>query len=322
MEKTLLIFLIVLGILFVCLGLGEMIRSRKQPREFWLLGLGVRSKVGAWCMVLIAAAFFGLAYSFHKTEALHHLLRSAVAPKNVDLSAYTQVLEQNRKELETLKVQVDTLAGEKEDCQNIVRRQGLGLADKNDVSAELKASLNLRQKEISTLTKTLGETRQKLEILQSDYQKFRQDDELTIAKLQELDSNVALIQNEKMALQKKLDSTLKASDSELKRLKEENLKSRALYLDQERRSELLRQGLLLHERNDWALEQEVQRLSTLISSQQDVNSPRQTDIARSLQRIQQVLRDGQVVTKQTKAADAKFPEAAKDKTDSGPGKKQ
>ena len=322
MEKTLLIFLIVLGILFVCLGLGEMIRSRKQPREFWLLGLGVRSKVGAWCMVLIAAAFFGLAYSFHKTEALHHLLRSAVAPKNVDLSAYTQVLEQNRKELETLKVQVDTLAGEKEDCQNIVRRQGLGLADKNDVSAELKASLNLRQKEISTLTKTLGETRQKLEILQSDYQKFRQDDELTIAKLQELDSNVALIQNEKMALQKKLDSTLKASDSELKRLKEENLKSRALYLDQERRSELLRQGLLLHERNDWALEQEVQRLSTLISSQLDVNSPRQTDIARSLQRIQQVLRDGQVVTKQTKAADAKFPEAAKDKTDSGPGKKQ
>jgi len=322
MEKTLLIFLIVLGILFVCLGLGEMIRSRKQPREFWLLGLGVRSKVGAWCMVLIAAAFFGLAYSFHKTEALHHLLRSAVAPKNVDLSAYTQVLEQNRKELETLKVQVDTLAGEKEDCQNIVRRQGLGLADKNDVSAELKASLNLRQKEISTLTKTLGETRQKLEILQSDYQKFRQDDELTIAKLQELDSKVALIQNEKMALQKKLDSTLKASDSELKRLKEENLKSRALYLDQERRSELLRQGLLLHERNDWALEQEVQRLSTLISSQLDVNSPRQTDIARSLQRIQQVLRDGQVVTKQTKAADAKFPEAAKDKTDSGPGKKQ
>ena len=76
MEKTLLFFLIILGILFLCLGLGEMIRSRKQPREFWILGLGVRSKAGAWCMVLIAGAFFGLAYSFHKTEALHRLLRS------------------------------------------------------------------------------------------------------------------------------------------------------------------------------------------------------------------------------------------------------
>jgi chromosome segregation ATPase len=322
MEKTLLAFLIVLGILFLCLGLGEMIRSRKQPREFWLLGLGVRSKAGAWCMVLIAAAFFGLAYSFHKTEILHHLLRSVVAPKDVDLRAYTQVLEKNQKELETLKVQVDILAREKEDCQSIVRRQGLGLASKNDMAAELKASLGLRQKEILTLTKTLGETRQKLEILQSDYEKLRHDDQLTIAKLQELDSKIALIQNEKIALQQKLDGTLKTTDSELKRLREENLKSRALYKDQERRSDLLRQGLLLHERNDWTLDQEVQRLSTLISSQIDVNSPRQTDIARAIQRIQQVIRDGQVVTRQTKTADEKFPEAAKDKTDSGPAKRQ
>ena len=207
----------------------------------------------------------------------------------MDLSEYIQVLEQNRKELETLKVQSDTLAREKEDCQGIVRRQGLGLASKNDVAAELKASLSQRQKEISALTKTLGEARQKLEILQSDYEKLRLDDEQTIAKLQELDSKVSLIQTEKMALQQKLDSSLKTSDTELKRLKEENMKSRALYKDQERRSDLLRQGLLLHERNDWTLDQEVQRLSTLISSQLDVNSPRQTDIARSIQRIQQVL---------------------------------
>jgi chromosome segregation ATPase len=322
MEKTLLSFLIVLGILFLCLGFGEMMRSRKQPREFWLLGLGVRSKAGAWGLVLIAVAFFGLAYSFHKTEALHHLLRSVVAPSNVDLSAYTQILEKNRKELETLKAQVDTLATEKEDCQNIVRRQGLGLANKNDTAAEMKASLSLRQKEISTLTKTLGETRQKLEILQSDYEKLRQDDEQTNAKLQELDSKVALIQNEKLALQQKLDGALKTSDSELKRLREENLKNRALYKDQERRSDLLRQGLLLHERNDWTLDQEIQRLSTLISSQVDVNSPHQTDIARSIQRIQQVIRDGQVVTKQTKAADAKASDGTKDKTDSGAVKKQ
>lgn len=322
MEKTLFFFLIVLGILFLCLGLGEVIRSRRKPREFWFLGLGVRSKAGAWCMVLIAAAFFGLAYSFHKTEALHHLWRSVVAPKSVDLSAYTQVLEQNRKELETLKIQVDTLAREKEDCQNIVQRQGLGLASKNDVSAELKASLGLRQKEISTLTKTLGETRQNLETLQSVYEKLRHDDDQRTSKLQELDSKVAQIQTEKIDLQQKLDSALKTNDTELKKLKEENLKSRALYKDQERRSDLLRQGLLLHERNDWTLDQEIQRLSTLISSQLDVNSPRQTEIARSIQRIQQVVRDGQVVTKQTKAAEAKFPEATKDKADPGPGKKQ
>ena len=321
MEKILLSFLILLGILFLCLGLGEMIRSRKQPREFWLMGLGVRSKAGAWCMVLIAAAFFALAYSFQKTKPLHHLLQSVGAPKNEDVSESARTLDQSRRELESLKVQVDALAKEKEDCQNIVRRQGLGLASQNDVAEELKVSLGLRQKEISALTKTLGETRQKLEILQSDYQQVRQDNEQTTAKLQELDSKVAQIQNEKNALQQKLDSGLNMSDTELKRLKEENLKSRALYKDLERRSDLLRQGLLLHERNDWTLDQEIQRLSTLISSQLDVNSPRQTDIARSIQRIHQVIRDGQVVTKQTKAADANFPDAGKDKTDSGPGKK-
>ena len=315
MEKTLLFFLIALGILFLCLGLGEMIRSRKQPREFWLLGLGVRSKAGAWCMVLIAAAFFGLAYSFYKTEALHHLLSSAGVSKNVDLSKYLQALEQNRKDLEKFKIQLDTLEKEREDCQGIVRRQGLGLAGKNDVAAELRASLSLRQKEILGLTKTLGETRQKLELLQKDYEKLRQDDEQTIAKLQELDSKMALMRNEKIALQQKLDNTLKTSESELKRLKEENLKSLALYKDQERRSDLLRQGLRLHERNDWALDQEVQRLSTLISRQLDPNSPRQADIGRSIQRIQQVLRDGQVVTKQTKAADSKPLETPKGKAD-------
>lgn len=307
MEKPLLFFLLALGILFASLGIGEMIRSLKTPREFWLFGLGVRSRLGAWLMVIIAAAFFWLAYSFHRTEALHRLLRSVVAPESEDIKQYSQRLEQNRKELETLKVQVDSLTKEKEDCQNIVRRQGIGLASKNDVAGELKASLGLRQKEISGLEKDLGETRQRLESLQGEYEKLRRDYTQTTGKVEELDSKMAAIQDEKTSLQQKLDRSMKTNEAEFKRLKDENLKTRALYKDQERRADLLRQGILLHERNDWAMEQEVQRLSTLISSQFDANSPRLNDIARSIQRIQQVLRDGQVVTKQTKAADSKQP---------------
>ena len=322
MEKTLLFFLLALGILFASLGIGEMIRSLKTPREFWLLGLGVRSRLGAWLMVVIAAAFFWLAYSFYKTETLHRLLRSVVAPEGEDFKQYSQLFEQNRKELETLKVQVDTLAREKEDCQSIVRRQGIGLASKNDVAAELKASLGLRQKEISGLEKDLGETRQRLESLQGENEKLRRDYTQTTGKVEELDSKIAEMQNEKTALQQKLEKGVKANDAEFKRLKDENVKTRALYKDQERRAELLRQGILLHERNDWALEQEVQRLSTLISSQLDANSPRLTDIARSIQRIQQVLRDGQVVTKQTKAVDSKQPaDIPKDKPDPSQEKK-
>ncbi|MFN8006646.1 MAG: hypothetical protein U0V70_06445 [Terriglobia bacterium] len=321
MEKTLLSVLIVLGILFLCLGLGELVRSRRKSREFWLLGLGVRSRLGAGGMIVLSVAFFALAYGFYKTEALHHFLRSVGTSKSPEMDQYTQGLERSRVELETLKGRIDVLEKEKEDCQNIVRRQGQGLADKNDLTAEMKVSLGLRQKEITQLNKNLGETRQKLETLQQDYEKLRRDDEQTKGKLQDLDAKVADIQNEKVALQQKLDNGAKAADSEVKRLKEENLKSRNLVKDQERRTDLLRQGLQLHERNDWTLDQEVQRLSALITSQMDVSSPRQTDIARSIQRIQQIVREGQVVTKQTKAADAKMPEPAKDKPDPGTGKK-
>jgi hypothetical protein len=62
---------------------------------------------------------------------------------------------------------------------------------------------------------------------------------------------------------------------------------------------------VLREANDWALEQEIQRLANLLSDQPELNSPRQTDISRSLQKINQVLREGTNLTKQAKVADSK-----------------
>jgi hypothetical protein len=50
-----------------------------------------------------------------------------------------------------------------------------------------------------------------------------------------------------------------------------------------------------------------------------VNTPRQTDIARSLQKINQVLREGQGLTKQAKIADSPSG-SAQDKTPAGPAK--
>ena len=137
-----------------------------------------------------------------------------------------------------------------------------------------------------------------------------------------LESQMDVLQNEKVSLAAKLESSSKLSEADFQRLKEENTKLKVLYRDQDRRAGLLRQGLILREGNDWALEQEIQRLANLLSDQPEVNTPRQTDIARSLQKIYQVLREGQSLTKQAKIADNKPAGTTQAKPTAGPEKKK
>ena len=60
------------------------------------------------------------------------------------------------------------LSREKEACQQIVSRQGLGLASTGDAAAELRASLSSRQREIGTLQASLAKRTTNSHNLRSD----------------------------------------------------------------------------------------------------------------------------------------------------------
>ena len=223
-------------------------------------------------------------------------------------------------QVEEYKNQIAALSREKEACQQIVSRQGLGLANTGDAAAELRASLSLRQREIGTLQSSLAKANDELASIRSDNDRLVQSSNSAKEQMEKLESQMDVLKNEKTSLALKLEAASKASESENSRLKEENGKLKAQYRDQDRRARLLRQGLVLREANDWALEQEIQRLANLLSDQPEVNTPRQTDIARSLQKINQVLREGQGLTKQAKVADSQPPGSDQDKSPAVPGK--
>ena len=236
------------------------------------------------------------------------------------LKSQSQQLMRANQQIEEYKNQMAALNREKEACQQIVSRQGLGLASTGDVAAELRASLSLRQREIGTLQSSLGKANDELTALRSDNERLMQSSNSAKEKMEQLESQLDVMKNEKTSLTLKLEGASRANESENLRLKEENSKLRAQYREQDRRARLLRQGLVLREANDWVLEQEIQRLANLVSDQPEVNSPRQTDIARSLQKINQVLREGQGLTKQAKVADSQPSGSGQDKSTAVPGK--
>ena len=123
-------------------------------------------------------------------------------------------------------------------------------------------------------------------------------------KTDQLQSQVLSLQSDRSALEGKLSQESSQNEAELKRLREENGKLKNLNRDAERRNNLLRQGLSLRETNDWQLEQEIQRLANLLASQPEANIPAQSEISRALLRVQQKLREGSAITKQTKTVDS------------------
>jgi len=261
-----------------------------------------------------------LGYSALRRGSIQRVLDFSQPVSDEQLESQRLQLIQVNQQLEETKNQMAALNREKEACQQIVSRQGLGLASTGDAAAELRASLSLRQREIGTLQSSLAKANDELVSIRSDYDRLVQSSNSAREQMEKLESQMDVLKNEKTSLASKLEVASKASESENSRLKEENGKLRAQYRDQDRRARLLRQGLVLREANDWALEQEIQRLANLLSDQPEVNTPRQTDIARSLQKINQVLREGQGLTKQAKVADSQPPGSDQDKPPAVPGK--
>lgn len=310
MDKLIPILLLALGLGAAHLAIGGLIRLRPERGEFWLFGLGVRTRFGAVKVLVVAIALIFLAYSFHKRGSLTQILAPDSAPLQAQYNSLATQLKEVEKSIETYKSRIETLNREKEDCQSIVSRQGQGLANKGDAMGELHASLGTRQREIAESQRSLNQMKDQMGSLQKEHAQTSEAYSQTKEKVQQLESQIDVLQNEKVSLRLKKDQLSTENEAELKRLGEEASRFKSLYRDEEHRASLLRQGLVLREANDWALEQEIQRLANLLADQPDVSSPRQTDISRALHKINQVLREGTALTKQAKAADTK-PSGAK-----------
>jgi len=320
MERLAPYLLLLVGMGAAYLAVGGLVRLRPERPEFWLFGMGVRSRAGAGKVLVVAALLLLLGYSALRRGSIQRVLDFSQPVSDEQLESQRLQLIQVNQQLEETKNQMAALNREKEACQQIVSRQGLGLASTGDAAAELRASLSLRQREIGTLQSSLAKANDELAAIRSDNDRLVQSSNSAKEQMEKLESQMDVLKNEKTSLALKLEAASKASESENSRLKEENGKLKAQYRDQDRRARLLRQGLVLREANDWALEQEIQRLANLLSDQPEVNTPRQTDIARSLQKINQVLREGQGLTKQAKVADSQPPGSDQDKSPAVPGK--
>jgi chromosome segregation ATPase len=305
MEKLVPLLLLALGLGAAHLGIGGLIKLRPSRPEFWLFGLGVRTRLGAVKVLVVAIALLFLAYSFHRRGSITQIFNPEEAVLREQNNVLIRDLKEAEESIENYKGQVKSLSQEKEECQKIVSRQGLGLANKDDAVGELRAALGTRQREIADLQGALAKVKEEMSLLQKEHEQMSQAYNQTKEKLQQLNSQVDTLQNEKGTLAAKLEQNSNQNAADLKGLREENGRLKALYRDEEHRASLLRQGLVLREANDWALEQEIQRLANLLSDQPELNSPRQTDISRALQKINQVLREGTTLTKQAKAADSK-----------------
>jgi chromosome segregation ATPase len=317
MDRLIPLLLVILGLGAAHLGIGGLLRSRKDSPEFWLFGLGVRTKLGAVKVLIVAVALCLLAYSIFRRGAVHEILQPSDSPSAELLGR----IEQANQMIVDYKAQIASLRRDREACQDIVSKQGEGLASKNDAAAELRVSLNLRQREIADLQSAQMRLQEEVNALKAQREQLTQSADQTQEKIRRVESQLDVLENEKVSLTAKLEKTA-TSEQEFKRLAEENTKLKSLYKDQDRRAGLLRQGLVLREANDWALEQEIQRLSNLLADQPDVNTLRQTDIARSLQKINQTLREGQALTKQAKIADTKPVDASQNSTVNATGKKK
>jgi chromosome segregation ATPase len=320
MERLAPYLLLLMGMGAAYLAIGGLARLRPERPEFWLFGLGVRSRAGAGKVLVVAVLLLLLGYSVLRRGSIQRVLDPSQPANDEQFESQTQQVIQANQQVADYKNQMAALSREKEECQQIVSRQGLGLASKGDAAAELRASLSLRQREIGTLQSSLAKANDEITALRSDNERLLQSSSSAKEQAEKLESQTDVLKNEKASLALKLEAASKANESESSRLKEENGKLKAQYREQDRRARLLRQGLVLREANDWALEQEIQRLANLLSDQPEVNTPRQTDIARSLQKINQVLREGQGLTKQAKVADSQPSGSNQDKSTAVPGK--
>ncbi|HVN81733.1 MAG TPA: hypothetical protein VMW38_22300 [Terriglobia bacterium] len=301
MDKLVPSLLLVLGLGALYLGFGSLVRLGRKSAEFWVFGLGVRTRLGAVKVLVVAVAMLFLSFSFYKKGSITKMLQSPVV---LDQEIYLNLTQQLNKAEETIasnRKEIAVLTQEKNDCQNAAFRLETGVANKNDLAGELKSILAIRKKEMAGYESSLGKMRDEQNRLQQQYDQLSQLYRQAQDKTEQLQSQLSSLQSAKSTLEENISQLSTQKETELKSLRDENAKVKSLIRDTERRNNLLQQGLSLLESNEWQLEQDVQRLANLLASRPDVNTSSQSEVPRAIQRIQQTLREGTAITRQTKA---------------------
>ena len=300
MEIVVPIVLVLLGLGVSYLALGGLVRLGKERPEFWLFGLGVRSRFGALKVLLVALVLLSLAYSFWWQGSLIRELQPELEgaleetrDRSVRLAAVTRSLQD-------LRAQVRRLSEQKQRYQRIAGRRQTELAAQ---AKSLEAALHGQQQAAAGFQESLAELKRLLEALQRQKEAAVQDSLQLKQELRSAESRLALARQRQEELRGTLSRLTADKENESKNLQEEIRKLKASLSDQRRRTGLLREGLVSRESHDWSLEQEIEKLANLISGEPEASFSRQTDIARTLQRIHELLREGAALAQQAKAAE-------------------
>lgn len=293
--------LLVLGTSY--LALGGLVRLGKERPEFWLFGLGVRSRFGALKVLLVALVLLSLAYSSWWQGSLIRELQSELEGALEEAKDRSIRLVAATRSLQDLQSQVEQLTEQKQRYQWIAGRRRTELAAQ---AKSLEAALHGQQQAAAGFQESLAELDQLLEALQRQKEAAVEDSLRLKRELRSAESRLALAGQDQEKLRGTLSQLTAEKKDESKSLREEIRKLKASLSDQRRRTGLLREGLVSREAHDWSLEQEIEKLANLISGEPEASFSRQTDIARTLQRIHELLREGAALAQQAKAVDTRL----------------
>ena len=303
MEIVVPIVLLLLGLGAAYLALVGLIRLGKEKPEFWLFGLGVRSRFGALKVLVVAVALLFLAYSFWQQGSLIRGLQPELAGAQEEAKARLARLEVATRSLLDLQDQAHRLNEQKQEYQRLAGRRQTELAAQ---AKALQAALRRQQQASAGFKESLTDLDRLLETLQEQKEAAVQDTHQVKRELRSAESRLALSRQAQEELRTALSRLTAEKQDELKDLREETEKLKSSFRQQKQRTDLLRQGLVSRETNDWSLEQEIEKLANLISDEPDASFSRQTEIARTLQRIHELLRQGTALAQQAKAAETRL----------------
>jgi chromosome segregation ATPase len=302
MEIVVPIVLVLLGLGVSCLALGGLVRLGRDRPEFWLLGLGVRSRFAALTVLLVALVLLSLAYSSWRQDGLIRELQPELEGALGEVRDRSIRLEATTRSLQDLKAQVRQLTEQRQSYQRIAGRRQTELAAQ---AKSLQAALQGQQQAAAGFQESLAESKRLLEALQRQKEAAVQDSLQLKQELRSAESRLALSRRSQEELRGTLSRLTAEKQDESTTLQEEIRKLEASLSDQRRRAGLLREGLVSREAHDWSLEQEIEKLDNLISGEPEASFTRQTDIARTLQRIHELLREGAALAQQAKAAETR-----------------
>ena len=302
MEIVVPIILVLLGLGALYLALGGLVRLGREGPEFRLFGLGMHSRFGALTVLSAALALLFVAYSFWQQGSLVRGLQPELEGAREEAKDRLTRLEVATGSLQDLQAQVQRLTEQKRQYQRIAGRRRTELAAQ---AKSLEAALHGQQQAAAGFQESLAELSRLLEALQRQKEAAVQDSLRSKQELRSAESRLALAMQSQEELRGTLSRLTADKENESKSLQEEIRKLKASLSDQRRRTGLLREGLVSREAHDWSLEQEIEKLANLISGEPEASFSRQTDIARTLQRIHELLREGAALAQQAKAAETR-----------------